>query len=539
MPPGRLAKSPKRASRPESSEVAAPPTFVDRGSGPSIYSPSDRSAPNDILRKIWERGHEPCYLACRVWAVNQLDTEAMKAVVVFRIWLIFRPREEALAFLPSQPLRGCDSKRISSDEEVWKDIEGRKVLPRLGIENGKDDTKETHHEKELWLLADDDAKSVYTDGGEEEPLWKSFPPLPLLDESIPKRNSDRERTIAVLTYQIEATNVHLDWKLHEFPFDTQQLQVKLFLPKKHKDKMYEFVCDKELRLPSEGIWPKGISYKRRTSDPTDSVGKGILEIKKEAKDTIGVEWKLEDAGSIFEVELESSKNWRPDTAAATISLGLKRKPGFYLVKYVYRPGTIAFLACVSTFIPTNEIGNQLTLTFTVLLTLTGINYTAAESLPALPYSTELDRYHEACHYLVYSVIFHNVIFFLIDHKDPRLVDRVDWALPMLFQADCDSCKKAAVASSCTASSDHEPVPDCATTEMPAEVAGVGTSSAAYMAADAAKALNSTWACGVCEGVHEFVNKNYIDDVVMILIVCTWLFWNLRWNWSRLVAKKSD
>ena len=140
---------------------------------------------------------------------------------------------------------------------------------------------------------------------------------------------------------------------------------------------------------------------------------------------------------------------------------------------------------------------------------------------------------------MYSVIFHNVIFFLIDNKDPRLVDRVDWALPMLFQADCDSCKKAAVASSCTASSDHEPVTECATTEMPAEVAGVGTSSAAYMAADAAKALNSTWACGVCEGVHEFVNKNYIDDVVMILIVCTWLFWNLRWNWSRLVAKKSD
>ena len=532
MPPGRLAKSPKRASRAENAEVAAPPTFVDRGSGPSIFSPADRSAPNDILQNIWDRGHEPCYLACRVWAVNQLDTEAMKAVVVFRIWLIFRPREEALAFLPSQPLRGCDSKRISSDEEVWKDIEGRKVLPRLGIENGKDDTKETHHEKELWLLADDDAKSIYTDGGVEEPLWKSFPPLPLIDEAIPKRNSDRERTIAVLTYQIEATNVHLDWKLRDFPFDTQQLKVKLFLPKKHKDKMYEFVCDKELRLPSEGIWPKGISYKDTVGKGT--VGKGILEIKKEAKDTIGVEWELDDVGSIFEVDEESRSRYQ---SAATLSLGLKRKPGFYLVKYVYRPGTIATLACVSTFIPTNEIGNQLALTFTVLLTLTSINYTAAESLPALPYSTELDRYHEACHYLVYSVIFHNVIFFLIDHKDPRIVDLVNWALQKLFQADCDSCKKAAAAASCTASSDHEP--DCATTELPAEVAGVGTSSAAYMAADAAGALNSTWACGACVGAHEFVKKNYIDDFVMILIVCTWLFWNLWWNRSRRAAKKSD
>jgi hypothetical protein len=209
-----------------------------------------------------------------------------------------------------------------------------------------------------------------------------------------------------------------------------------------------------------------------------------------------VEWELDDVGSIFEVDEESRKN---PQSAATLSLGLKRKPGFYLEKYVYRPGVIATLACVSTFIPTNEIGNQLALTFTVLLTLTSINYTAAESLPALPYSTELDRYHEACHYLVYSVIFHNVIFFLIDHKDPRIVDLVNWALQMLFQADCDSCKKAAAAASCTASSDHEP--DCATTEMPAELAGVGTSSAAYMAADAAGALNSTWASGASVGAQ--------------------------------------
>ena len=404
------------------------------------------------------------------------------------------------------------------------------MLPRLGIENGKDDTKEMHHEKELWLLAVDDAKSVYTVGGEEEPLWKSFPPLPLRDEAIPKRGPESETKIAVLTYQIEATNVHLDWQLKEFPFDTQQLQVKLFLPKKHKDKMYEFVCDPELRLRSEGIWPQG------SDDQGHSCGNGILEIKKEAKDTIGVEWELDVAGSTFEVDKESHKKFQ---SAATLSLRLKRRPGFYLEKYVYRPGVIATLACVSTFIPTNEIGDQLALTFTVLLTLTGINYTAAESLPALPYSTELDRYHEACHYLVYSVIFHNVIFFLIGLPDPRIVGWINWALRMLFQLDCESCETAAAAASCTASSDHEPVPDCATTEVAAEVAGVGTSSAANMAADAARALNSTWACGVCEGVNVFVKKNYIDDYVMILIVLMWVFWNLRWNRRRRVAKKSD
>ena len=80
------------------------------------------------------------------------------------------------------------------------------------------------------------------------------------------------------------------------------------------------------------------------------------------------------------------------------------------------------------------------------------------------------------------------------------------------------------------------MPDCATTEVAAEVAGVGTSSAANMAADAARALNSTWACGVCEGVNVFVKKNYIDDYVMILIILMWLFWNLRWAHSALLCR---
>ena len=66
MPP-RLAKSPKRG----------PPSLVDTGSGPSSFSCPNREAPNSILQAIWDRGQEPCYLACRVWAVNQLDTEAI------------------------------------------------------------------------------------------------------------------------------------------------------------------------------------------------------------------------------------------------------------------------------------------------------------------------------------------------------------------------------------------------------------------------------------------------------------------------------
>ena len=44
------------------------------------------------------------------------------------------------------------------------------------------------------------------------------------------------------------------------------------------------------------------------------------------------------------------------------------------------------------------------ITLTLLLTLTGINYCSTEALPNLPYSTALDRYHDAAHAFVFACI---------------------------------------------------------------------------------------------------------------------------------------
>ena len=74
------------------------------------------------------------------------------------------------------------------------------------------------------------------------------------------------------------------------------------------------------------------------------------------------------------------------------------------------PFLIATLAGLSTTFPVDDLGNRLQVTVTLLLTLTGISYSASESLPKLPYSTKLDHYHESCHFFVLLVVLENVLF---------------------------------------------------------------------------------------------------------------------------------
>jgi hypothetical protein len=49
--------------------------------------------------------------------VNEIDFTRMRAVMVFRVHLVFRPRQEALQFLPER------GRRVNSEEEAWKELE--------------------------------------------------------------------------------------------------------------------------------------------------------------------------------------------------------------------------------------------------------------------------------------------------------------------------------------------------------------------------------------------------------------------------------
>jgi hypothetical protein len=421
--------------------------------------------PNELLLDMTERKREPCYVACRLWGVNDVDFTRMKAVMVFRVHLIFRPRQEALPFLPE---RGT---RVNSEEEAWKELEKLEALPTLGVLNGRPEYK---GKQEFFRVSD--AKSVY-DGTDEVPLW--FPPLPT--------DPEREGTIAVLTYQIEATDVQLNLNFEEFPFDAHELSVKLFLPKKHKDKMYELHCDPNMRVRTENIKAK------------EEGGQGIFELKPDVKESL-FEWDVIPERT----ELVRNENAKGEQSGITMRVGIRRIPQYYVTKFLARPGAIATLACASTFIPAVQIGDRLALTFTILLTLTGINYTSSASLPALPYSTALDVYHEACHYLVYGVIVHNVIFFL-------------------YAVRCSkSC--AAEPTTNTAAGTVDPTMAACVASADAPCA-----AAASEVADVAATVASRW-CGMC--TYKIVVDYWIlldlDDVFMIVLMAYWIYWNFRW-----------
>jgi hypothetical protein len=183
-------------------------------------------------------------------------------------------------------------------------------------------------------------------------------------------------------------------------------------------------------------------------------------------------------------------------------IGIRRITQHYVTKFLFRSGVIAALACVSTFIPSVEIGDRLALMSTILLTLTGINYTSSDSLPALPYSTALDEYHEACHYLVYGVIAHNISFFL-------------------YASRCSTLCVAEPTTN-TAASTVDPTMACvASADAPC--------AAASEAADIAATVASRW-CRMC-GYNIFVDFWILldlDDFVMSFIFAYWIYWNFKW-----------
>jgi hypothetical protein len=235
---------------------------------------------------MMQREREPCYVACRLWGVNDIDFKRMKAVMVFRVFLIFRPRKEALQYLPEQ------GKRVNSEEEAWKGLDRDEALPFLGVLNGKLDYK-----GKLEFFRVSDAKSVY-DGTNEVKIW--FPPL--------LNDPEREGTIAVLTYLIRADG-QLDRNFEEYPFDKHELCVKLFLPKKHKDKMYELHCDPNMRVKSERIKAK------------EEGGQGILELQPDVKKSL-FEWDVIPERT----ELVRNENAKGEQSGITMRVGIRRIP---------------------------------------------------------------------------------------------------------------------------------------------------------------------------------------------------------------------
>ena len=367
---------------------------------------------------------------------------------------------------------------------MWTD-ELAESLPTLAVLNGKEGEPT---KKEFFRVTDATCTYPHPSGGVNggQRLW--FPPL----RDVGDEGRD-EGTIALITYMIEATDVQLDMAFQPFPFDEHKLKIFIFLPKKHKDWMYEFVCEPLMKIPSERIQPT------KEIDPSED-GKGIFEVKDAVEKSL-FEWtlvrdktKLADGESVKKVQSE-----------AQLVIAIRRRPQFYLNKYIHRPGVIATLACVSFAFPVSDLADRLGLTFTLLLTLTGINYTAGDILPTLPYSTALDHYHEACHNFVYSVIAQNLLLYLF-HRHLCEQPEAAAAPPPL----CVTTSGMAIQASAAPTQGNVEVE-----EPPAEASG---ESAAVAVESSFKAAMHT----ICE--HSEVQ----DWITMAFIVGYWWYWNRRW-----------
>jgi hypothetical protein len=457
----RPSKSPLRRRATRTGNEAA--DAADASKSPCEEKPQ---SPPDALRSLAEREREPLYLAIRLWAVNTLDQQTMRAEVVFRVFMVFRPRGEALRVLPST------TERITSVDPGWTD-ELVDSLPTLAVFNGKETTDEKV-KREFFRV--NDAQRLGAEGNDDlQPLW--FPP----------NKPELEGNVAVVTYQVSA-DVQLDMKFHRFPFDVHQLDIKLFLPKKHKDKIYEFSCDPAMHIASERILPAALG------------GKGPFEVKESVTKSL-LEWELTEHKAITEMA-------HKEQTEATLCLIIQRRPQYYVDKFIKRPGVLAVLSCLSSVFECGDLGNRFQITFTLLLTLTAINYSSADMLPNLPYSTSLDYYHEACHYFVFMIIAQNVLFYCL------------CGVCAASTSACAAAKEVALAAAAAASAGAA----TASNELPATAAAM-VIEPPECTAGAIDLYLITLEGDWCEPLARY------ERYVMALLFTGWLVWNFGWFYS--------
>ena len=192
---------------------------------------------------------------------------------------------------------------------------------------------------------------------------------------------------------------------------------------------------------------------------------------------------------------------------ASLCLDIVRRPAFYEDKFIVRPGVIATLAVLSTIFDVDAMSDRCGITLTLLLTLTGINYCSTEALPNLPYSTALDKYHDACHAFVFACIAQNVIFFYFSRTCHNVTP----------EAAADVAADAPAAAGAT---DAMTPPNDAT--VAADDASNGTASALLggVAAEVATNVVGFWEYW-CDPWHLEV----AETAAMGIIFGAWLLWN--------------
>lgn len=193
--------------------------------------------------------------------------------------------------------------------------------------------------------------------------------------------------------------------LHEFPFDTQQIQIPLIASGYNSE---------EVQL---------ISHSNLSSGIEESLSIPDWDV---------LDWKFTTGNFTTNSELLE------ELSSFTLSLTIKRRHLFYEAKIILPLILIMAMSWVVFWMdPTLGGGGQIGISVTAMLTLIAHTFAASESLPKVPYLTRLDYFILSATILVFlALIESSVAAYQNRSGRPDLALRIDkhsrWVFPLAF-----------------------------------------------------------------------------------------------------------
>jgi len=307
----------------------------------------------------------PLFVAVRLWAINKLNVVEGTGDVVLRV-LAFWHEDESKVQTLLDSINGDERKSIHPDDARKFGI----VVPQLDINGArpKDDAIE------IKLKSARGAVEVGTESTD-----------------VPN----------IMVTALMHRKIAVPFDLHDFPFDTQKLELELVL-RKEKDLRYCLTPDANLDVPTEGITPEI----------------GSMELKEQIAQNFELEHKIQ------EVRVDT-KGALYRQSSVKFQLFISRNIGFYMRRFIFPYTLITIVAGLTVFIPRDTIIFRVNICVTLLLTLIAATNANAQQIPKIPYYTKLDLFQVGgIFYVVVVAAMHLTTIFLIQ-LFPE-VDNEDW-----------------------------------------------------------------------------------------------------------------
>lgn len=194
-----------------------------------------------------------------------------------------------------------------------------------------------------------------------------------------------------------------DFKFEDFPFDTQQLEIKII----------EIGNDsKDIHLLPDPDVRSGISDRLSLAD-----------------------WKILDWK--YDSTRYSIIEGTPSLPALTFSFNAKRESGFYMLVFVIPLVLIIIMSWMAFWLDPKLSSSQISIATTSMLTLIAYRFVVSGSLPKISYMTRMDIFVLGSSILIFVTLLQSVFTASLSSNDKQtLANRIDiqcrWIFPLLY-----------------------------------------------------------------------------------------------------------